>query len=82
MKVRVYATGDRERYRRYVGGRTERHSVMFQVNTASDISIISKETWKKVGSPKLQETQVKALNVSGERMKFRSKFPCQYGKRI
>lgn len=58
-----------------------RHSVMFQAGTPSDISIISEETWKKIGSPMLQEAHVKALNALWKRMKFKGKFTYQYGFR-
>ena len=48
-----------------------------QIDTASDITIISKENWLKLGCPEVIATEHLARNACGEALPLSSKLQCQ-----
>lgn len=48
--------------------------VSLQLDTASDISVISVDTWKKLGKPPTRTPSVKAKAASGNLLKLVSEF--------
>lgn len=51
-------------------------SATLQIDTASDISVISQETWKHIGSPCLLSTTLTATDASNNHLQFDGEFPC------
>lgn len=47
-----------------------------QLDTASDITIISKQTWKKLGKPKTVQPTIEAINASGKPLHLSGEFQC------
>ncbi|XP_055589667.1 uncharacterized protein K02A2.6-like [Uranotaenia lowii] len=50
--------------------------IELQFETASDITVISKPTWKKLGSPPLQPTLKQAKSASGKPLQFVGEIHC------
>lgn len=50
--------------------------VRLQLDTASDISVISVDTWKRLGKPCVRPPSVKARAASGDKLKLVSEFDC------
>ncbi|XP_041775809.1 uncharacterized protein K02A2.6-like [Anopheles merus] len=48
-----------------------------QLDTASDITVISKTTWQHLGQPKLSQASIEASNASGEQLKLIGEFECE-----
>lgn len=51
-------------------------SVKLQFDTASDISVVSSETWKRLGKPPTRPPKVNAKSASGDPLKLESEFDC------
>ena len=51
-------------------------NVKLRLDTGSDISIISTETWIKIGRPLLKKTEKVAHGISGRKLHFQDKFSC------
>ncbi|XP_053698732.1 uncharacterized protein K02A2.6-like [Sabethes cyaneus] len=51
-------------------------SVRMQFDTASDISVISVQTWKQLGRPQVKPPSVNAKAASGDPLKLVSQFDC------
>uniref|UniRef100_A0A0N4XNJ7 Peptidase A2 domain-containing protein n=1 Tax=Nippostrongylus brasiliensis TaxID=27835 RepID=A0A0N4XNJ7_NIPBR len=52
-------------YRRYAAVTVDGHLINFQVDTASDITVITRKTWIRMGKPKLQPSSLIAQSASG-----------------
>lgn len=63
--------------RKYINVLINNVPVTLQVDTASDISIISADTWKHIGRPDVITTTHSARNASGEVLQLTSEFKCQ-----
>ncbi|XP_055589911.1 uncharacterized protein K02A2.6-like [Uranotaenia lowii] len=50
--------------------------VRLQFDTASDITVISRRVWNKLGSPKLQSTDHQAKSASGKTLHISGKLQC------
>lgn len=50
--------------------------VRLRLDTASDISVISVDTWKQFGKPPVRPPSVKARAASGDKLKLVSEFDC------
>ncbi|XP_055591519.1 uncharacterized protein K02A2.6-like [Uranotaenia lowii] len=48
-----------------------------QLDTASDITVISKQTWKTLGKPTLKEPSIQAVNASGKPLQLIGEFQCK-----
>ncbi|KAK6033049.1 hypothetical protein OSTOST_00748 [Ostertagia ostertagi] len=53
------------------------YDVKFLLDTGSDITLLNEKTWKKMGSPVLERTNVVVKNASGEHMKINGKLRCK-----
>nr|CAX83692.1 Gap-Pol polyprotein [Schistosoma japonicum] len=62
--------------RKYVSVRINGHTVSLQLDTASDITIISRKTWNKIGKPVLHPTEQLAISASGDRLVIIGKIVC------
>lgn len=51
--------------------------IRLQIDTASDISIISEESWQAIGRPALTETNHSARNASGDTFQLNSQLECK-----
>ncbi|XP_065075510.1 uncharacterized protein K02A2.6-like [Ochlerotatus camptorhynchus] len=51
-------------------------SIQLQLDTASDITVISKQIWEKIGSPELVPSTVKAKTASGNTLLLEGEFVC------
>ncbi|KFD63475.1 hypothetical protein M514_08570 [Trichuris suis] len=66
-------------YRRHISVNIEKKAVIFQIDTGSDLTIISVQTWKQLGSPPLSDTSsVRATTYSGDTIPLRGSFRCAY----
>lgn len=63
--------------RKYVNVKFNNTSVSLQLDSGSDITIISKATWKRIGKPKLKVSEVVATDASKNTIKFDGEFDCQ-----
>lgn len=55
-----------------------RDLVKFQIDTASDITLISKETWLGMGRPKYEHTTHRAKDASGNLINLIGEFDCDF----
>ncbi|PIO54945.1 hypothetical protein TELCIR_23680 [Teladorsagia circumcincta] len=60
----------------YVNTVVNNCAVRFLLDTGSDITLLNEKTWKKMGSPTLEKTNVVVKNASGDRMKVYGKLRC------
>ncbi|PIO65310.1 hypothetical protein TELCIR_13028 [Teladorsagia circumcincta] len=60
----------------YVNAVVNNCAVRFLLDTGSDITLLNEKTWKKMGSPTLEKTNVVVKNASGDRMKVYGKLRC------
>lgn len=59
-----------EHHRKYVKPRINSVFTKLQLDTASDLTIISHDNWKRVGSPKLAKSTIKIRSASGDDVKI------------
>ncbi|XP_053686398.1 uncharacterized protein K02A2.6-like [Sabethes cyaneus] len=48
-----------------------------QLDTASDITVISKQTWNNLGKPAINNPTIEAVNASGQPLKLIGEFQCE-----
>ncbi|KHN79997.1 hypothetical protein Tcan_02025 [Toxocara canis] len=65
-------------YRRFPVVIVEYQSVSFQVDTALDVTIMSKSTWQLIGSPALQPSSLIARSASSDQIKILGQRACNY----
>lgn len=53
-------------------------TLSLQLDTGSDVTLLSEDQWKSLGSPSLEKTDVHVLNASGNTMKVYGKFKCDF----
>lgn len=61
-------------HRRYVNVFINNSSVFLQLDTASDVTVISEDVWRKIGSPKLSLSLDKIESASTNRLEVIGKF--------
>ncbi|CDW58685.1 Gag Pol polyprotein [Trichuris trichiura] len=67
------------REKRHISVNIEKKAVTFQIDTGSDRTIISVQTWKQLGSPPLSDTSsVRATTYNGDTIPLRGSFRCAY----
>lgn len=66
------------RYRRYATIKVDTHTINFQVDTASDVTVINKVTWNLMGKPKLEPHSLIAQSASGDQIRFHGQRKCTY----
>ncbi|KAK4474317.1 hypothetical protein MN116_000402 [Schistosoma mekongi] len=62
--------------RKYVSVQINGQEVSLQLDTASDITIISRKTWNKIGKPVLCSTEQLAVSATGNRLQIVGKIVC------
>ena len=62
--------------RRFVQVQMNGHLVKLQLDTASDITIISRSTWNKIGQPKLEYTDHTAITACGGELQLSHRLVC------
>ena len=62
--------------RKYISVFLNNTLVVLQIDTGSDITIISKAMWMKIGSPHLLPATEYSKNASGDKMDIESEFDC------
>lgn len=67
---------DFENRRKFIKMKVNDVSVKLQIDTGSDISIISESTWRTIGKPELKQTTHSARNASGEIFELSSELNC------
>ncbi|XP_058820892.1 uncharacterized protein K02A2.6-like [Topomyia yanbarensis] len=65
-----------DKRRRFVTVMLNGVNVRLQLDTGSDISIISKRLWEKIGKPPTVPANEQAATASGDRLQFLFKFSC------
>ncbi|GAA52970.1 hypothetical protein CLF_109243 [Clonorchis sinensis] len=75
----ILATFDNQidAHRKYVTIRANGSTIRLQLDTASDITIVSRRTWRKIGSPELRPTMNTARNASGGKLQLLGEFDCE-----
>ncbi|CAH8528395.1 unnamed protein product [Schistosoma rodhaini] len=68
------------RQRKYVTLNINKHCIRLQLDTASDITLISPETWKKIGRPTVHRTTQIAHSASGGKLNIVGEIPCIVSK--
>ncbi|CAH8430770.1 unnamed protein product [Dicrocoelium dendriticum] len=63
--------------RKYVRVHLNGHQVRLQLDTASDITIISSKTWQNIGAPSINRTTHVALNASGDQLNLIGELQCE-----
>ncbi|XP_052566467.1 uncharacterized protein K02A2.6-like [Culex pipiens pallens] len=51
-------------------------ATQLQLDTASDITVVAKATWRKLGQPCLQPSSIQAINASGQPLGLVGEFVC------
>lgn len=74
METKSVVVRNVRKKRRFVQAQVNGRQVAFQLDTASDISLISKQTWREIGHPAPEPTTVKAATASGKPLKL--EFQC------
>ncbi|PIO52816.1 hypothetical protein TELCIR_25873, partial [Teladorsagia circumcincta] len=64
-------------HRMYVNAVVNNCAIRFLLDTGSDITLLNEKTWKKMGSPSLEKTNVVVKNASGDQMKVFGKLRCK-----
>ncbi|VDN16210.1 unnamed protein product [Dibothriocephalus latus] len=67
---------DFEARRKYLTVSINGKPVRLQLDTASDISLISKRTWQRIGRPRMTISDKKAMNVSGGFLRLTGELDC------
>ena len=62
--------GGDSRRRKFIDIKTNNNNVRCQLDSGSDLSIISKNTCKKTGEPKLTSTEKVARGLSSKKLQF------------
>ncbi|XP_058816916.1 uncharacterized protein K02A2.6-like [Topomyia yanbarensis] len=75
-KVVVVDVCSVEQRRRFVSVGLSGTDIRLQLDTASDITVISRESWQKLGSPALLPATVKAKTASGNILPLDGEFEC------
>ncbi|XP_058827820.1 uncharacterized protein K02A2.6-like [Topomyia yanbarensis] len=65
-----------QKRRRFVSVTLDGTQVRLQLDTASDITVISQQIWKKIGSPRLSPATVKVKAASGNILPLDDEFNC------
>jgi hypothetical protein len=63
--------------RKFVNVEINSMPVVLQIDTASDITIISKDTWERIGKPELSPSTQTATDASANIIKFHGEFNCE-----
>ncbi|XP_049301295.1 uncharacterized protein K02A2.6-like [Anopheles funestus] len=71
VTINVHNIRDR---RKYVNIKLNGSQVRLQLDTGSDISVISRDLWKKIGSPQLTPPSVIAKSASGDKLGILGEF--------
>ncbi|KAA3677466.1 uncharacterized protein DEA37_0014526 [Paragonimus westermani] len=71
-------TSDIVHRRKYMTLHIENHQVTLQIDTASDITIISRLTWINLGRPPYKPTHRVAKNASGHQIPFLGELMCTF----
>ncbi|CAH8545975.1 unnamed protein product [Schistosoma haematobium] len=66
--------------RKYVTLNINKHRTRLQLDTASDITLISPETWKNIGRPMVFPTTQLAHSASGGKLNIVEEVPCTVSK--
>ncbi|PIO75512.1 reverse transcriptase [Teladorsagia circumcincta] len=61
----------------YIDALVNNYDVKFLLDTGSDITLLNEKTWKKMGSPVLERTNIVVKNASGEHMKIYGRLRCK-----
>lgn len=75
-KVVVVDVCSVQQRRRFVSVVLSGTNIRLQLDTASDITVISRESWQKLGSPALLPATVKAKTASGNILSLDGEFEC------
>lgn len=67
---------DQHSMRKYIPVRIDNTQIDLQFDTASDITIISESTWKKIGSPTISPTTHQARGASGQSVPLTGEIKC------
>uniref|UniRef100_A0A182HJH6 Peptidase A2 domain-containing protein n=1 Tax=Anopheles arabiensis TaxID=7173 RepID=A0A182HJH6_ANOAR len=62
--------------RKFVPATINGVTINLQLDTASDITVISQQTWQKLGSPNIQPVTIQAINASGKPLHLSGEFQC------
>ncbi|XP_053686447.1 uncharacterized protein K02A2.6-like [Sabethes cyaneus] len=62
--------------RRYVQSQLNGVEVQLQLDTESDVSIVSKQTWERIGRPPTSPARKKVTTATGDPLPFLLKFEC------
>ncbi|RCN39739.1 retroviral aspartyl protease [Ancylostoma caninum] len=65
-------------YRRYATVKVDDQPINFQVDSASDLTVINKETWQRIGEPELKPPSLIAHSASGDRIQLLGQRQCTY----
>ncbi|EPB73036.1 hypothetical protein ANCCEY_07890 [Ancylostoma ceylanicum] len=65
-------------YRRHATIKVDDQPINFQVDSASDLTVINEETWQLVGKPELQPSSLIAHSASGDRIQLLEQRQCTY----
>lgn len=66
----VRTTTDIRQRRKFITATIDGHKVRFQLDTGSDITVLSTASWKQIGAPRLKPVIVEARDVSNNIIQF------------
>ncbi|PIO54458.1 hypothetical protein TELCIR_24179, partial [Teladorsagia circumcincta] len=72
------ATFAAENARTYINVDVRGHSIRFQLDTGTDITLISRRTWRKLGSPLLESCTMPVKTADGSPMKIDGRFSTDF----
>nr|CDJ93658.1 RNA-directed DNA polymerase (reverse transcriptase) domain containing protein [Haemonchus contortus] len=63
--------------RLYTDAVVNNYEIRFLLGTGSDITLLKEKTWKNMGSPALERSNIVVKNASGKQMKIYGKLKCE-----
>ncbi|XGW20242.1 hypothetical protein V3C99_003783, partial [Haemonchus contortus] len=63
--------------RLYIDAVVNNYEVRFLLDTGSDITLLNEKTWKRMGSPAFERSNIVVKNASGKQMKICGKLKCE-----
>ncbi|XP_055590830.1 uncharacterized protein K02A2.6-like [Uranotaenia lowii] len=76
FRARTLSVNTVQRKRRFVQAKLNSAEVKLQLDTGSDISVVSKSVWEKIGKPSTTPALEKASTASGAPLQLLFKFDC------
>uniref|UniRef100_A0A5S6QND2 RNA-directed DNA polymerase n=1 Tax=Trichuris muris TaxID=70415 RepID=A0A5S6QND2_TRIMR len=65
-------------HRRFVSVTVLDHQIRFRIDTGSDLTLLTRKTWKRLGIPRLSAVDTQAKDVSGNQIEILGQLRCSF----